>query len=638
MILASASPRRKELLKKITEDFTISPSNIDESTIEEKDPLYFAIKAATLKAKDIAQKKPSEIVIGADTIVVMDDQILGKPKDEKQAREFLNLLSNKKHRVITGMAMYKKDQNKLLTDYEITYVIFNKLSEKDIDDYIQSKDYQDKAGAYAVQTIGGKFVKEVQGDYDNVVGLPVRRLKKLIKKFNYPECSMEIKDIALPNNWGVAKADKLVVFVPNALPGQKAKVRALKKNRNYYYGEIVKMEEESPFKVKAECPHFGSCGGCAFQNLDYKKQLEVKENYLHKTFKNIGKIDLEKVKMFPITPSPEKFYYRNKMEFAFGGEKKNISLGLRQRFSPLNKYERGVIPIEQCKIFSPVVEKIFPIILKYVNEKKLTAYDTKTQKGFLRHLLIREGKTTKDLMVLFITRSGKLPGIDKLIPKLTKALPDLKSLYHVENDRISDVVSFDKVNHIFGEQYIEDIVHGLTFRIYPQTFFQPNIKAAEKLYDKLFELSEISKDSSVLGLYSGAGPIEIFLSQKAKNVIGIDSNPVNIANAIENANINNRFNCYFHEGDVEKVLKNTKFEKPDLLITDPPRGGITVKGIKLILNLEAKKLAYVSCNPASLARDLKILQDEGYMVKSVSPFDFFPHTTHLETLVILEKA
>lgn len=628
-ILASQSPRRKELLKKVVAEFDIIPSSVDESKIDKTDPVEFAVEAAIQKAKDIAQKHPNAIVLGSDTVVAIDRNILGKPKDLDDARKTLKMLSGAKHKVITGIALYKKDQDKLMFDYEITYTEFNNLSEKDIEGYLATGDYKDKAGSYAIQETGDKFVKKINGCYDNVVGLPTTRLKKLLKKFTLPELSLEIIDIALPNNYGVAKHDGKTYFVPGAQLGSKVLVREAKRRKGVQFADLIKVEQPSSISETPQCPHFGSCGGCMFQDLKYEEQLKLKEKYLKRTLKNIGKIVISKE--YKVISSPDKYYYRNKMEFAFGEKDNQVILGLRERSHPLKKYTRNAIEIKQCEIFSPIVKSIFPLFLDWANKNKLSVYSTTTQKGLLRHLIIREGKNTGEVMVVLVTTSDEMPNPGGIPFPL-----EITSAYWGKNNQISDVVNFEELKHLSGEKFIIDTIGNKKYRVYPQTFFQPNTKGAEVLYNKVLEFANPNKDQEILELYCGTGSIGIYLADKAKKVSGIDIVPQNIKTAIENTILNNLSNCSYYEGDVEKVLKSNTF-KADILILDPPRGGLSNKAIKQVIDLNILKIIYVSCNPATLARDLALLQEKGYQVKKIEAIDMFPHTAHLESIVLLQK-
>ncbi|MCX5805972.1 MAG: 23S rRNA (uracil(1939)-C(5))-methyltransferase RlmD [Proteobacteria bacterium] len=448
---------------------------------------------------------------------------------------------------------------------------------------------------------------------------------------------IEIIDIALPNNYGVAKIEGLVVFVPEGIIGDLVKVKILRQEKKTAYGEIFELVAPSLFRVIPRCSHFGPCGGCTLQNLSYEKQLELKENYLLQTLKRIGGLDTEKIRFFPITPSPDIYYYRNKLELAFGESEGRATIGLRERVSPFKKYQGNVVPIERCLISSQVTEKIIPPFINFARKHGLAAYNPFTGQGFLRHLFLRESKSSNELMAIIETTKGDMPDLMPLWQLLTTLVPEIKSFYRIINNIPGDNFHSGKLIHIAGKSYIEETLNGLKFRVFPESFFQPNTKAAEILYKKIIELADLKADEKVLGLYCGAGPIEISLAGYAKEVTGIDSLQANIINAHENCKLNKVKNCFFHTGKVETILGKINLDKTDLLIMDPPRGGISNDGLKHIARINPKKIGYISCNPSTLARDLKDITTHGYSITGITPFDFFPHTPHIETLVVLER-
>ncbi|MBN1444893.1 MAG: 23S rRNA (uracil(1939)-C(5))-methyltransferase RlmD [Candidatus Omnitrophica bacterium] len=637
IILASKSPRRRELMGRVAKDFTVVPSGADENIISERsDPARFAVEAAAMKAREVGARFPSEIVIGADTVVSVDGKIIGKPADYGDAKQILKTLSGTRHKVITGVAVYKGDENKLITGYEITLVKFRELTDADIEEYLAKEEYADKAGAYAIQSVGDRFVEGMKGDYDNVVGFPVKRVKKLLERFFLPEFEMDITDIALPRKWAVGRAENLVVFVPEAVYGDRVKVRMVKKVKSFSYGEVIDTVKPSPFRTEPECPYFGKCGGCAFQNLSYAKQLEIKEKYLLTTFRKIGGIDINAdVELFPIIPSPDIFYYRNKMEFAFGTEDGRVCLGLRERASPFSSYVKNCISLEECFIFSPAVKSIFPVFLEFARKTGLEAYNPRSGKGFFRHLVLREGKNTGQLMAVLVTRSGGVPDVTGLAKSLAGKV---SSMWWMENNRISDVVSFEKKHHLYGSPWIEERLDGRTFRIHPQSFFQPNTRAAQLMYGRIRENLEGMSAKRILGLYCGTGAIEISLSGAAEEVEGMDSEAGNINNARVNCRLNGVKNCRFHQGYVEDLLKSAAFKSADAVIVDPPRAGLAPRAMKNVLAVDAPVIIYVSCNPAALARDAAVLENTGYKMKKLYCADFFPHTTHMESMAVFEKS
>jgi 23S rRNA (uracil1939-C5)-methyltransferase len=619
------------------QEFRVIPSQVDEESFREKDPVRFALRAAQAKAKDVGQKFPASLVIAADTLVCLGGEIFGKPKTRAEAQEILEKLSGQKHRVITAVAIYKKDEDRLLAGYEISRLKFKNLSREDVNDYLDRSDYLDKAGSYAVQEVRDAFVETLQGDYDNVVGFPVRKVKKLLDEFLSPESVVIITDIALPHDWGVGLVDGVVTFVPGAVVGDKVRLRTVKTKRRHRLGKIVSLEEPSPFRVKPECPHFPVCGGCAFQHLLYSKQLEIKQNYLLQTLRKIGRIDTAALATEHIFSSPEIFSYRNKMEYAFGGEDRDIYLGLRERASLLEKYKKRTVPLKKCLIFSSAAEKIFPVLIDFARSTGLPSYDPMARKGFFRNLVLREGKSTGEVMAILVTRGGECLDLGKLSRRLEKDVPEVKSLWWVENDRVSDVVDFEGKKHVSGKLFIREKLGGLNFRIYPESFFQPNPKAADLLYGRIVEEARLLGSRRVLGLYCGPGSIEIFLSRVAAEVVGVDVEAMNIRTAEENCRDNSISNCRFIGGRVEEVLKDMPGGNFDLLVLDPPRAGVSGKALKQIMSLNIPAIIYVSCNPAALARDLNLFSEKGYRLRKLFCFDFFPHTPHLESLAILAK-
>lgn len=643
IILASQSPRRKELLRQIVPEFRVVPSGFDEGVLEEPDPLRFAIAAAEAKARDVGERFPSALVIAADTVVNLGREILGKPRDAAEARRMLGKLSGSRHRVITAVILFKKDEDRLATGYAISRVTFRELTPAQIESYLATGEYLDKAGSYAVQEVGDTFVERLDGDYDNVVGLPVRCVRKMLDEFLPPEHSVTITDVALPHDWGVGRIDRTVIFVPGAVLGDKVRVAVAKKERRHLFGRIVRVEERSPDRAAPECPHFGVCGGCSFQNLGYAKQLEVKESYLLRTLEKIGGVKLDGVEREPIVPSPTPYFYRNKMEYAYGGPAGKVRLGLRERASPLDLYKKSTAILEVCPIFSSSVNKLFPVFAGFASSTGLPAFDPLARDGYFRNLVLREAKASGDILAVLVTRSGERLDLDSLAAKLqsetwgagSRGL--VKSFWSVENDRVSDVVDYAGKKHIFGERAIEENLGGLRLKIYPESFFQPNPAGAAILYAGIVDEARRLGARRALGLYCGSGSIELSLARAVGEVVGIDSEPANILAAGENARLNGIANCRFIQGRVEAVLREAGFGGFDLLVIDPPRSGISGKGMKQILGLDISNLIYVSCNPGAFSRDIRLLVDRGYRLRKLGCFDFFPQTPHLESLAVLSR-
>lgn len=624
-------------MARIRPDFRVFAVDVDESSVREKDPGKFAVEAAVLKAKTAAETFPDAIVIGADTVVALNREILGKPAGRDAARSMLQLLSGRRHRVITGLAFFRKSESRLLTGYEVTYVTFRALADEAIEAYLDRDDFLDKAGAYAVQDVGDAFVRRLKGDYDNVVGFPVEKAARLLARFEAPSIGLTIEDTDFPGSAGVARHGGRKILVSGAVPGDTCTVQVVGESRDDLRAEIIRLDAPSVSRVEPLCPHFGTCGGCLFQNLEYGRQLELKERFLRRTLFEAGLPGLEPDSDLPVVPSPDIYHYRNKMEFAFADDWGKLVIGLRERGDPRRKSRGRTVGLRQCPIFSPAVDEIFPAVLEFAKEKGLAAHNPRKGRGVLRHLVLREGKRTGDLMVLLVTAPGSGVDFGELGARLSALPSPVKSVFHIVNGRKSDIVSFEETRLLSGSPWIEDKLGGLTFRIHPQTFFQTNTGAAEALYGKIPELAGLTSRSRVLGLYCGSGAIEIYLAGRAGKVTGVDSLPENIRNAGENAAVNGAGNCAFVAGTVEDFLSGPEGEPPDVVVVDPPRPGLTPRALKSLLALEAAKAVYVSCNPPALARDLKHFTARGYRLQAVLPFDFFPHTPHLEVLAILAR-
>ncbi|HDT14044.1 MAG TPA: 23S rRNA (uracil(1939)-C(5))-methyltransferase RlmD [Candidatus Aminicenantes bacterium] len=324
------------------------------------------------------------------------------------------------------------------------------------------------------------------------------------------------------------------------------------------------------------------------------------------------------------------------MEFAFGERHGELVLGLRERVKAKRQTYRRTLPVGECPIMGPVVERVFPVMADFARENALEGFEPATRKGHLRHLVLREGKRTGELMVLLVT-AGLPETVDPgdLARRIAAAAPELRSFVHVTNRRGSDLVEFERSSLVAGAPFIEEKLAGLAFRIYPQTFFQTNTAGAELLYRRIAGEAPVTGASRVLGLYCGGGAIELSLAGAAAKVTGFDSSAANIANAVENALINRIENAAFVPGTVEALLAEPKREPADVVIVDPPRVGLTPKALRQVIALGAPAVVYVSCNPRSLCRDLCGFTEAGYKVASLFPFDLFPHTPHLETLTIL---
>ena len=378
IVLASASPRRRELMARIAPEFRVVPTDVDESSVPAKDPLDFAISAAVLKARAAAELFPEAVVIGADTVVALGLRILGKPAGLAEAREMLRALSGRRHRVITGLAFYRQAEDRLLTGYDLTYVTFRELSDGMIEGYLAEGTFHDKAGAYAVQEIGDAFVARMKGDYDNVVGFPVEKVRRLLARFTAPALTVEVEDIDFPSSDGKAEAGGRKLLIPGAVPGETLLVQVVGERGAARVAETIRVGTPSPRRAAPRCRHFGACGGCRYQHLEYGTQLELKERHLRRVLDE-GGLPEAAAAVRPVTASPDLYGFRNKMEFAFGEKHGALALGLREKATSTRQTYRRTLPIGECPVFGPVVERVFPVLLDFAGRYGLEGFEPATR-------------------------------------------------------------------------------------------------------------------------------------------------------------------------------------------------------------------------------------------------------------------
>ncbi len=422
------------------------------------------------------------------------------------------------------------------------------------------------------------------------------------------------------------------IEVKNVLPGQKIQLRVTKNRRNKKQGKVLDVIERSPLETEDTCKHFGRCGGCFMQSIAYEKQLEIKDHQIRSLF------DQENISVgefLPIKGSPKVFEYRNKMEFTFGDEEKDgpTTLGMHKK-----GLHHDIVTVDDCRIMDEDFRKILTAVLDYAKDNNLTQYNSMRHQGFLRHLVVRKGHYTKEIIVHLVTTTQnhhEFEALGKVLQEL-KLEGGIVGFLHSLNDRLADVVQSDEMRIIFGKKEYREKLFDLTFEISPYSFFQTNTLGAESLYREVIEFLGDVKGKTVLDLYSGTGTIAQVLAKDAKKVIGIELVEEAVEKAKENAKINKLDNCDFIAGDVkEKMMEIT--DKPDALVIDPPREGIHDKALRDILSYQLKEMVYVSCNPKTLVKNLKTFQESGYKIIKARGVDLFPHTSHVETICLLSK-
>ncbi|KIO52662.1 23S rRNA (uracil(1939)-C(5))-methyltransferase RlmD [Flavobacterium hibernum] len=443
----------------------------------------------------------------------------------------------------------------------------------------------------------------------------------------------------------VAKApDGKVIFIPNVVPGDVVDVQTFKKRKAYYEGKAVKFHELSEHRIEPICDHFGVCGGCKWQNMKYSQQLYYKQNEVKNHLQRIGKVELPEFE--DILGSEKKFFYRNKMEFSFSNSRwlteKEIEstedLGNRNALGfHIPKMWDKILDIQKCHLQEDPSNAIRNEIRDFANKHNLAFFNPREHSGLLRTLMIRTA-STGEIMVLIQFFENDKKNRELVLDHLYEKFPQITSLQYVVNAKQNDTIYDQDIKLYKGRDYILEEMEGLKFSINAKSFYQTNSDQAYELYKITRDFAGLTGDEIVYDLYTGTGTIAQFVSKKAKKVIGVESVPEAILDAKANAERNNITNCEFFVGDM-KVVFNESFiaqhGKPDVIITDPPRDGMHAAVIDQILKIGAKKVVYVSCNSATQARDLALM-DEKYKVTRVRPVDMFPQTHHVENVVLLE--
>ena len=444
-----------------------------------------------------------------------------------------------------------------------------------------------------------------------------------------------IERVDFPNK-GLVKVeeegkDARYVTVKNAVPGQKVRFIINKFKKGNAEGRLLEVLENSSLETrKPVCSIFPACGGCMYQTMPYEEQMKMKEGQIRRIMDEAvdGEYLFEGVKA-----SPKEFAYRNKMEFSFGDEYKDgpLSLGLHKKGSTYD-----VLTASDCKLVHEDMNKILVCVLEYFKERKVSYYKKMQHVGYLRHLLLRRGDTTGEILVNLVTTTQEEYDLSELTEQLLQ-LPlegKIVGILHILNDSLSDVVKSDETRVLYGQDFFYEKLLGLQFKITPFSFFQPNTKGAEVLYETVREYIGDIRDLTVFDLFSGTGTISQVLAPVAKKVIGVEIVEEAVEAAKENAERNGLSNCEFIAGDVFEVLDDIK-EKPDVIILDPPRDGIHPKALPKILDYGVDRIVYISCKMTSLARDLELIQQRGYTVEKMTAVDQFCETVHVETVVML---
>lgn len=454
--------------------------------------------------------------------------------------------------------------------------------------------------------------------------------------------TVKIEDIGV-NGEGIGKIDGYTLFVKDALIGDRAEVKITKAKKNYGYARLMRILEPSKDRVEAKCPVARQCGGCQIQELSYEKQLEFKEKKVRGNLERIGGFAPEQLDavMEPICGMKEPFYYRNKAQFPFGTDKNgNIVTGFYAGRT------HQIIPNTECALGVKQNKQILERIVEFMNTYHVTAYNEETGEGLLRHALIRYGFKTGEIMVCLVVNGDKIPHSEKLVDKLCEISGMTSITLNVNRER-TNVILGRELKTLWGQEYITDYIGNVKYQISPLSFYQVNPVQTENLYGQALEYAGLHGDETVWDLYCGIGTISLFLAQKAKQVYGVEIIPQAIEDAKNNANINGIENAQFFVGKAEEVLPKYYEDYArdhggenayaDVIVVDPPRKGCDETLLATMVQMRPERIVYVSCDSATLARDLKYLCENGYELKKVRAVDMFPNTVHVETVVLLGR-
>lgn len=428
---------------------------------------------------------------------------------------------------------------------------------------------------------------------------------------------------------GIAKIDNFTIFIPGAIKGEKVKILIVKVLSSHAFGKVIEIINKSEFRQDFDCLTYKRCGGCNLRHIKYEQTLKIKQNsvqsLVNKTLKN-------KIEVQETVGMENPFHYRNKAQYPFGVNKDGEPV-----IGVFANRTHEVIPIDKCLIQNPQSEEIAKYILNFIKENKISIYNEKTRRGLFRHVVIKVGVQTGQIMCILVINGKDIPKEEQLKVELTTRFPQIKSIVKNINMKNTNVILGQKNINIFGNGYIEDKLGDYIFKISPLSFYQVNPIQVKKLYNLGVEMAQISKEDTVFDLYCGIGTISLFMSKYAKKVYGIEIIREAIDAANENAKINNVNNTEFYAGDVEIVLDDLIKNKgitADIVMFDPPRKGLDRNTINNILMIKPKKIVYISCNPATLIRDLALFE-ELYEIKTIVPVDMFPWTSHVECVTVL---
>lgn len=445
------------------------------------------------------------------------------------------------------------------------------------------------------------------------------------------ELELTIDSLAYGGN-GVARLNGFVVFVRRGLPGDTVRARVTNVKRNHAEALALEVVQPGPERVDAPCAHYPACGGCRFQDLAYEAQIAAKEQQVREALRRIG--GLTEPPLEPIVPAVEVFHYRNKLEYSFAQTPAGAALG----FHKAGRWDE-VLDIERCWLTTDLGNALRLAVRDWARSEGLSAYDQVEHTGYLRHLVVREGRNTGQVLVQLVTAPGELKSARETFVETLRRFPEVRSIHWSVNDRPAEVTNLP-TKLLWGEDAIEEELGGLRFRVRPNAFLQTNTAMAERLYALALEYAALTGDETVYDLYCGIGTIGLTFARHALTVWGVEVSEESVACALENAELNGIANAAFFAGEVAESLEELadRAGKPDVVVVDPPRAGLSGKALRRMARLEAGRIVYVSCNPTTLAGNLKTLREDwGYELERLRPVDMFPHTPHVEAVALLTR-
>jgi 23S rRNA (uracil1939-C5)-methyltransferase len=429
---------------------------------------------------------------------------------------------------------------------------------------------------------------------------------------------------------GVGRIDSTAVFVPHAIPGDVGEVEIVHRRKNYFLGRLVNLKQSSPERIDPPCPHAPACGGCQLQHMSYAGQVSWKRLQVEEALRRIGGLEVE---VAPVLRMSAPIHYRSRAQLPLGGSPGQVTMGFFRRGT------HEIVDMQECMVQHPLMVKLAQAVRRTIADLRLPPYDEVRHRGIFRHAVIKASFSDETLMLVLVTRTESIPLQEEIVERLRREVPELVSIAHNINPTVTNVVYGERTKVIWGETYIYEQIGGMRYAISPRSFFQVNPQQTKALYDEVRRLANLSGGELVLDLYCGTGTIGLYLAKRAGRIVGVETIPDAVSDAKYNAAINRVSSAEFIQGQAEAVVPDLvrRMGEIDVAIVDPPRKGCEEAVLKALAQADVGRIIYVSCNPATLARDLAYLRERGYTPGRVQPVDMFPWTSHVESVVLLSR-